>query len=140
MQELLATHENIISPLLGELWPPTPFKVEDFGPVRKYTLGPMENGDWAMIHHIREPDGGPPHCHPCNMVSHIIKGSYMERIWDVESGTSQDILRQQGSRNEIGADTVHSIISLPEGDCWTLVFAGPVIRQWQHYPELSGNG
>jgi hypothetical protein len=132
---LLAEYGDTIRALLpGYLHALVPFKVEQFGPLTKYTLGQLPNGRWAMLHHVIRPDSGPPHCHPCQMHSHRIKGSYWERLY--QNGTARDVLRTEGSNHVIEPECVHLLTELPQGDAWTLVFAGPVVRQWRHYPEL----
>lgn len=134
LQTLLATHAHVLRPLLGHLWPVTPFKVQQFGPLTKYTLGQMPDGTWAMLHHVTQPDVGAPHSHPCRFHSYRIKGSYWERLF--VKGRTQDVLREEGSNHVIEPNCIHSLTSLPEGDCWTLCFSGPVVRRWRHYPKL----
>jgi hypothetical protein len=134
LQDLLSTHADVLRPLLDGLWPIQPWKVEQFGPLTKYTLGQMEDKRWAMLHRLCRPDSGKPHDHPCQMESHRIKGSYWERIYT--NGGVQDVLREAGSSHVIEPDCVHLITELPEGEAWTLCFTGPVVRQWRHYPEM----
>jgi len=132
---LLATHAAELQALLPpHLWPLAPFKTEQFGPLTKYTLGQLPDGRWAMLHHVTEPDASPPHCHPVAMDSHGIAGSYVERIF--ADGHSLDVLRPAGGQHHIPAERVHQLVALPQGDCWTLCFAGPVVREWRHHPEL----
>lgn len=132
---LLATHTEALRALLPDsLWPLTPCKVEQFGPLTKYTLGPLEDGRWVMLHHITEADDGAPHDHSVEFESHVLVGGYVERIF--KDGQPEEVLREAGSTHVIAPECIHQLISLPEGACWTLCFAGPVIRQWRHYPEL----
>jgi hypothetical protein len=135
LEQLLSTHAHVIQPLLGDLWPVNPWKVEQFGPLTKYTLGPMEDGRWAMLHRLTEPDHGAPHDHPVAFTSIIIKGSYLERVY--QNGTVQELLWEAGSSHDIAPDYIHTITELPEGECWSLCFAGPVVREWKHYPTLA---
>ncbi|MCC2547737.1 hypothetical protein LJY25_14875 [Hymenobacter sp. BT175] len=134
LETLLVTHADTLRPLLGSLWPVRPQKVEYFGPLTKYTVGPMPDGRWAMFHHIREADTGPPHCHPCQMDILLLKGSYAERIY--RNGGAEDVLRVAGDFHTIEPERIHQLFALPEGEAWSLCFAGPVVRQWRHYPEL----
>jgi hypothetical protein len=127
LEALLATHADVLKPLLGPLWPVHPIEVKQYRPLTKYTLGPLE-GEWVHLHHVTEPDQGAPHCHPCRMFSTRIKGSYWERVY--KDGQSMDVLRTEGSSHVIEPDTVHLLTSLPDGEVWT------VVREWHHYPEL----
>jgi len=145
MHEDLALEEllTLKGGLLRELLPPhldplRPFKVENFGPLRKYTLGEAWPGTWVMLHHLLGTESGPPHCHPVAFQSTILLGSYLERVYHpTEEGCHvQDILRSEGSAHHIAAECIHKLIALPDEHCWTLVFAGPVVREWRHHPEL----
>lgn len=131
----VAEHEAQLRPLLGALWSVRPFKVEQFGPLTKYTLGQMPNGEWAMLHRLTEPDLGSPHDHPVSFTSTIIKGSYTERVYS--NGAVATITWKAGSTHEIPADYIHTITELPDGEVWSLVMAGPVVNQWRHYPHLG---
>ena len=135
LKNLLATHAEPVRALLPDyLHHLVPFKVERFGPLTKYTLGQLPDGRWAMLHRVIRPDSGAPHCHPCQMESHRIKGSYWERLY--RNGTVQDVLREEGSSHVIEADCIHLLTALPQGEVWTLVLSGPVVRKWRHYPGL----
>jgi hypothetical protein len=136
LEALLAARAGTIQTLLPpHLWPLRPFKVEQFGALTKYTLGEAWPGTWAMLHRLAAPDAGPPHCHPCPLLTHIITGGYAE----VEFRNGGRIYRDwvPGSSHFIAADCIHTIPRLLADDCWSLVFAGPVVREWQHYPELA---
>lgn len=136
LEALLATHSDVLRELLpAHLDPARPFEVRHFGPLTKYTLGQAEDGDWLHLHHLTEPDTGSPHCHPCRMLSTRIKGRYWERLF--QAGGTQDVLREEGTSHVIEPDCVHLLTHLPDGEVWTLVKTGPVVRQWQHYPELG---
>ncbi|TGE05579.1 hypothetical protein [Hymenobacter fodinae] len=137
LEQLLSTHGEVLQALLQPLWPINPFKVEQFGPLTKYTLGQMPDGRWAMLHRLTEADTGSPHDHPTRMDSHVLKGAYWEIIYH-EDGRTERVLRAAGGYHTIWPHTVHRIVELPEGECWTLVLAGPVVREWRHYPELVG--
>jgi hypothetical protein len=130
---LLDTHAAVLQPLLGPLWPVRPFEVKQFGPLTKYTLGQMPDERWAHLHRLAEPDHGDLHDHPCEIDSIGIENSYVELR--EEEGQLVEYLRQAGGRHTILPETRHRIIALPEGPCWTLVFTGPVVHEWQHYPE-----
>jgi len=82
----------------------------------------------ASFNHFTEPDTGDPHDHPFNFVTHIIKGSYIERIYDTR-GNFYTITRTLGSFHYVSADTIHKIIKIPEGECYTLMIPELKIRE-----------
>lgn len=79
----------------------------------------------AVIHHFSEKDENEHiHDHPFSFTTHILKGSYVEKIYEIhEDGTYTFSIhhRQEGSSHFVSAETIHEIISLPEGDCFTLI-------------------
>ncbi|UOR07181.1 hypothetical protein MUN82_08800 [Hymenobacter aerilatus] len=88
-----------------------------------------------MLHCLREPDSGPMHDHPVHFTSTIVEGSYTERVY--QDGVVVNITWKAGSTHEIPPDYIHTITELPDGPCWSLVLAGPVVREWKHYPQLG---
>lgn len=81
----------------------------------------------AVIHKFTEPDKGDPHNHPFSFTTHILKGSYIERIWTPEYNGKwvfADFHRTEGTVQHVRAHRVHQIISLPDGDCYTLILPG----------------
>lgn len=134
LEAFTTRNETVLRSLLGPHWPVRPWKVEQFGPLTKYTLGPMADGRWVMLHHLTRPDSGSPHDHPCSLESHVIEGSYTEQVYLGEAIAT--ITWKPGSVHEIPDDYIHLITDLPEGEVWTLCFAGPVVREWKHYPDL----
>ena len=135
LEALLATHADALQALLpAHLWPIRPFEVKQYGPLTKYTLGQLPDGRWAHLHYLGAPDEGAMHDHPCDIESIGIKGSYLELR--AEAGGTVEMLRQAGERRLIPADCIHIIEWVSRGGCWTLVFTGPVVREWKHYPEL----
>jgi hypothetical protein len=134
LYNLTQSHGEVLAALLGPLWPIRTYQIAHYGPLTKYTLGQAPDGDWVHLHHVTHPDTGAPHCHPCRMLSTRIKGSYWERLF--RNGQAQDVLREEGSSHVIEPDCVHLLTALPDGEVWTLVKTGPVVRDWQHYPEL----
>lgn len=136
LQALLDTHAEMLMQLLPpDLWGLRPFEVKQFGPLTKYTLGQMPDGRWAHLHYLGAPDEGDMHDHPCDIESIGIKGSYLELR--AEKGGTVEMLRRAGERRQIPADCIHIIVWVSKGGCWTLVFTGPVVREWRHYPELA---
>jgi hypothetical protein len=85
----------------------------------------------AVIHHFSEKDKNEHiHDHPFSFTSHILKGSYVERIYEIsEDGTYTSSIhrREEGSSHFVPASTIHEITELPEGECFTLIRPG----QWE---------
>jgi hypothetical protein len=136
LDSLLATHADHLQALLpAHINPAHPFEVKHFGPLTKYTLGQLPDGRWAHLHYLASPDEGDMHDHPCDIESIGIKGSYLELR--AQDGGVEELLRRAGERRTIAADCVHIIVWVSKGGCWTLVFTGPVVRTWRHYPELA---
>ena len=79
----------------------------------------------AVIHHFSEKDQNEHiHDHPFSFTTHILKGSYVERIYEIsEDGTykSSTHNRKEGTSHYVSADTIHEIIELPENECFTLI-------------------
>lgn len=79
----------------------------------------------AVIHHFSEKDQNEHiHDHPFGFTSHILKGSYIERIYEIlDDGTyiSSEHHRTEGSTHYVPAHTIHEITELPEGECFTLI-------------------
>lgn len=136
LQSLLNTHAGFVQRLVPPgMWPIRPFKVEQFGALTKYTLGEAWPGTWVMLHRLAGPDAGPPHDHPCPLLAHILKGGYAENEF-YPNGAVAMRQWQPGASHYIAPDCIHTITRLLDGPSWSLVFAGPVVREWQHYPEL----
>jgi len=74
----------------------------------------------AVIHKFTAPDEGHPHDHPFNFHTHILKGWYAERIYNLD-GTFRDVVRKEGESHFVSADTVHQIIALSQGECYTII-------------------
>lgn len=90
----------------------------------------------TAIHHFVGPDNDFPHDHPFSINSHILKGSYIERVYHIEEDGSwwtEDILREEGTVNYVKAGTIHEIIELPEEECWTMAVLGPHEKPWGHW-------
>ncbi|MEN5195726.1 hypothetical protein [Sphingobacterium faecium] len=79
----------------------------------------------AVIHHFSQKDQHEHiHDHPFSFTTHILKGSYVERIYEIhEDGTYTSSIheRKEGTSHFVAADTIHEIIELPEGECFTLI-------------------
>lgn len=94
----------------------------------------------AVIHHFTAPDTGGPHDHPFGFTTHIIHGSYIERVYKIHNGNVivEDIHRQQGTSHYVPSETIHEIIALPHGDCFTLITPGPWERETHFWKFEEG--
>lgn len=87
----------------------------------------------AAIHIFTEANDEYPHCHPWDFVSTVIRGAYLEeRFFIDEKGgwTSDKVLREHGKSHHVKATTIHRVIELPYGTCWTFVVQEPKIKDW----------
>jgi hypothetical protein len=96
----------------------------------------------VFLHNIVRPDEDPdPHDHPWSFTSVVLRGGYTEQRF-VALGTSKTDYKFWGffeTRNapSIGfrdARTIHQIVFVKPGT-WTLVFTGPVKREWGFWTE-----
>lgn len=135
---LLATHAAALQKLLPPpLWPLAPIEVKHYGLLTKYVLGEARPGIWAMLHRLDGSDASAcPHNHPCRFDSYGIKGGYWEHSHH-EDGRTELTLRVAGGHYTIWPHTIHEVVAVLDGPAWTLVFAGPVVSDWKHFPELS---
>ncbi|MBG8552372.1 hypothetical protein [Hymenobacter guriensis] len=137
LDTFLATYEPQLRELLP-FWPVKVWKTEHYGPLTKYTLGPLEDGRWAMLHQLRQADDGAPHDHPCRFDTYVLAGGYRESIYRPGHPTHphEDVDRRPGAAFTILPDTIHRITGLLAEESWSLCLAGPVVKDWKHYPEL----
>lgn len=118
-----------------------PGRRERIGPgFVKYHIGPDTAAPWPLrpvLHHFTEPDAGPPHDHPWPFTTTICTGSYVEEVFTREGGVwrCDRILRQAGTTHSVPARHIHRIIDLPDGECFTLVIAGPRERRVRWWPQ-----
>ncbi|GAB3689346.1 hypothetical protein GCM10027592_05610 [Spirosoma flavus] len=85
-----------------------------------------------VIHHFKGPDKGGPHDHPFRFRTHILKGSYIERVYSYTSDGQwrfEDIERKAGTTHLVEAECIHELIHLPEGDCWTVIQPEQKVRE-----------
>ncbi len=94
----------------------------------------------AVIHHFTAPDTGGPHDHPFGFTSHIIHGSYIERVYTIQNGNVifEDIHRLPGTSHYVPATTIHELIALPHGDCFTMITPGPWERETYFWKFENG--
>jgi len=91
--------------------------------------------DGRALHHFTqgEPDAE-PHDHPWSFETTILAGGYVEEVFwltddDGRGWASAFVNRPDETKHRLLAEHIHRIVSLPEGECWTLVRAGPVERE-----------
>lgn len=90
------------------------------GAFTKYHL----KGPWPfhpVIHRFTEPDHGDYHDHPFRFRSMILHGGYIEEVLDIPTGDIWTTKRLPGDSFMIGADHVHRIIELLDGECFTII-------------------
>ena len=78
----------------------------------------------ASFNEFSAPDGGDPHDHPFDFITHILSGGYTERIYTInELGevAISDTERKPGTSHYVKATDIHQIINLPTGHCVTLM-------------------
>ena len=100
----------------------------------------------AVLHEFlkAEPEDADAHDHPFDFTSFVIKGWYIERIWEKHpSGYlySRLVTRRGGECFYVEAETIHQIISVSNGGCKTLILPGPATRKsgfWKFEPSGVG--
>jgi len=97
-------------------------------------------GDGRAVHHFTAADEGEEfHDHPWSFTSEVLAGGYAEDI--VVSLNRFTVIEQRrlpGTTHQVEASHMHRITRLLDGDCWTLVTAGPVERQVRFYRHRDG--
>lgn len=82
----------------------------------------LEIGKFKIcLHHFTGPDPGPAHDHPLGFWSRIVKGGYIEEIWNPDTSVWDVIERKEGDYFYVRDTQIHRILSLPEGECITMV-------------------
>ena len=84
---------------------------------------------YAVFHRFTAPDKGGPHDHPWGFTTKIIKGSYVERRYYLD-GSTEIFHRKLNDSFEMDAKTIHRIVSLPDGECWTMITPFAWEREW----------
>lgn len=108
-------------------------RTEVMSPVMtKYHVGGL--GFPLVFHHFTGPDEGDPHDHPFAFRSIILRGGYVETIYDQDNGINGPVERLPGDSFRVPATRVHKIVRLLEADCWTVILPEPWERKsgfWQ---------
>ena len=98
----------------------------------------------AVIHHFSEKDQNEHiHDHLFGFTSHVLHGSYIERVYSLDSENRlwyvREIHRRAGESHFVPANTIHEIIDLPEGECYTLITPGKWEQELrQSYAKATG--
>lgn len=95
----------------------------------------------AVIHHFSEKDKNEHiHDHPWSFTSHVIKGSYIERIYEIINGRIEitDVLRREGTSHFVPATLIHEILDFPKGQCTTIVLPQPWQRETHFWKFEDG--
>lgn len=97
----------------------------------------------AVIHHFSEKDKNEHiHDHPFGFTTHILKGSYIERVYTLDADNKtwyvKEIHRREGESHFVPANLIHEIIDLPEGECYTIITPGPWEKEVFFY-RFEGN-
>ena len=70
------------------------------------------------------PDGGDPHDHPFDFITHILSGGYTERVYNINDRGEikiNEIERRPGTSHYVKATDIHQIIHISTGHCVTLM-------------------
>lgn len=96
----------------------------------------------AVIHQFSQKDQNEHvHDHPFSFTTHILKGSYIERVYEIfEDGTYNSSVhhRLEGTSHFVPADTIHEILELPEGECFTIIRPNAWERETHFYRFEDG--
>ena len=86
----------------------------------------------ASLHRFTAPDLSDPHDHPWDFTSHVLRGGYVEEIFTLYPDGSvigETVERRAGTSHRVKATTIHRIVRLLGPDCWTIIVAGPPVRE-----------
>lgn len=87
------------------------------------------------LHKILRPDNQEdPHDHPFDMLVWRLKGTYVEDLL-VADCMVRFVRRPSVFPRRIRATDVHQIVELPDGPCWSFVWAGPRRRTWGFHTD-----
>lgn len=95
----------------------------------------------AVLHRFTAPDSGDPHDHPFGFTTQILSGGYVEEVYTLtaDGGWSVSLHhRWPGTSHHVEATTVHRIVALPQGECWTVIRPGPWERKSGFWRVVDG--
>ena len=106
--------------------------VEVMGPhFTKYHLS-----DHGVIHKFTERDVVKPHNHPFGFTTEILWGRYAEELYvpnpDGTVSTFQKVWGP-GTTHRVEKGTIHLLVDLPDGECWTHVSPDADREPWGFY-------
>lgn len=90
----------------------------------------------SSFHHFTGPDVGDPHDHPADFKTHILRGGYIEEIYEIDSFGDwymRRVTRYTGESHLVKATAIHRIIRLLDGECWTCVDMAEHYRKTKFY-------
>lgn len=104
------------------------------GEFEKFHLNADGSEPWPfrpVLHHFTGPDKGGPHDHPWDFTSYVLKGLYVERVYEVHADgwEFKDYVRSEGTCHTVKAGCIHEIIHVENNECWTMVISGPKFRE-----------
>lgn len=108
--------------------------------LRRWMLTPEANSGrkcpWRLyLHNIVRPDHGRhPHDHPSWFVTIVLRGGYVEAVFDDRGRFVRTERRRRGQVIYRPATYVHRIVSVDRGT-WTLSLWGRYTRQWGFYVD-----
>jgi hypothetical protein len=104
--------------------------------------------DCRPVIHRLDVDTGPPHDHPWGFHTFCLRGGYEEEIFTYgpspyHAGSQwfrERRLLRPGEARYVPAGTIHRVVRLLDGPCFTCAIYGPAEREVRFYPEaLGGN-
>ena len=90
----------------------------------------------CVLHRFTGGDMGDPHDHPWDYTTHILKGGYVEEVYNIQADGKWNVrllTRKEGDVISLPAQHIHRIIHLPEGECWTMVTTGGPVHVSSFY-------
>ncbi len=86
----------------------------------------------AVLHHFTAPDVGGPHDHPWGFTVHVLKGGYIEKVYNIKGNkwTTKLVKHKPGDLFKIKATHIHEIVEVLGYECWTLVLPKEWERDW----------
>ncbi len=94
----------------------------------KYHIGEPIN---AVVHHFTSIAGENAHDHPFDFTSTILYGGYIERKYFVDALGYywRDVKHDVDEVFHVKSYSVHEIIELPKGECYTIIKPGRKVKE-----------
>ncbi len=101
--------------------------------LKRRSLGPFWLPFRLYLHRILKRDfGRAPHCHPSWFITFILRGGYVEALYDERGAFLGTVIRRFGITFR-RATHIHRIVAVAD-NTWTLSLWGPRSRVWGFYP------